>query len=75
MQIPIPDYFVLYNNVLENPGSDWTLQGNKRNYARLQDTGAGKASECLGCGLCEAACPQHINIPELMPKLAEVLED
>lgn len=74
MQIPIPDYFVLYNNVLENPGSDWTLQGNRRNYARLQDTGAGKASECLGCGLCEAACPQHINIPELMPKLAEVLE-
>ena len=75
MQIPIPDYFVLYNNVLENPGSDWTLQGNRRNYARLQDAGAGKASECLGCGLCEAACPQHINIPELMPKLAEVLED
>ena len=74
MQIPIPDYFVLYNNVLENPGSDWTLQGNRKNYARLQDTGAGKASECLGCGLCEAACPQHINIPELMPKLAEVLE-
>ena len=74
MQIPIPDYFVLYNNVLENPGSDWTLQGNRRNYARLQDTGAGKASACLGCGLCEAACPQHINIPELMPKLAEVLE-
>ena len=74
MQIPIPDYFVLYNNVLENPGSDWTLQGNRRNYARLQDAGAGKASECLGCGLCEAACPQHINIPELMPKLAEVLE-
>ena len=74
MQIPIPDYFVLYNNVLENPGNDWTLQGNRRNYARLQDTGVGKASECLGCGLCEAACPQHINIPELMPKLAEVLE-
>ncbi|MBR6976926.1 MAG: aldo/keto reductase [Lachnospiraceae bacterium] len=74
MQIPIPDYFVLYNNVLENPGSDWTLQGNRRNYARLQDAGAGKASECLGCGLCEATCPQHINIPELMPKLAEVLE-
>ena len=74
MQIPIPDYFVLYNNVLENKDSEWTVQGNRRNYARLADTGVGKASECLGCGLCEAACPQHIHIPELMPKVAEALE-
>ena len=74
MQIPIPDYFALYNNVLEANGNDWTVQGSRRNYARRVDAGAGRASECLGCGLCEAACPQHINIPELMPKIAEVLE-
>ena len=74
MRIPIPEYFILYNNVLENPGEDWILHGNQRNYLRLADTGAGRASECLGCGLCEAACPQHIEIPGLMPKVAEVLE-
>ena len=74
MGIPIPDYFVLYNNILENQDSEWIIQGNRRNYARVAEAGAGKASECLGCGLCEAACPQHINIPELMPKLSEVLE-
>ena len=74
MRIPIPEYFILYNNVLENPGEDWILHGNQRNYMRLADPGAGRASECLGCGLCEAACPQHIEIPGLMPKVAEVLE-
>ncbi len=74
MQIPIPDYFALYNNVLEAGGSDWTIQGSRRNYARKVDAGAGKASECLGCGLCREVCPQHIEIPELMPKIAEALE-
>ena len=74
MGIAIPDFFALYNNVLEAEGSEWTIQGSRRNYMRLVDAGAGKATDCLGCGLCAAACPQHINIPELMPKLAEVLE-
>ena len=74
MQIPIPDYFALYNNILEAEGSEWTIQGNRRNYARLVEAGAGKASECLGCGLCHEICPQHIEIPELMPKVAEALE-
>jgi predicted aldo/keto reductase-like oxidoreductase len=74
IQIPIPDYFALYNNVLEAGGSDWTIQGSRRNYARKVDAGAGKASECLGCGLCREVCPQHIEIPELMPKIAEALE-
>ncbi len=74
MQIPIPDYFALYNNVLESGGSEWTKNGSRRNYARIVDGGAGKASECLGCGLCQEACPQHIEIPGLMPKVAEVLE-
>ena len=74
LQIPIPDYFALYNNVLEAGGSEWTIQGNRRNYARLTEAGAGKASECLSCGLCQENCPQHIEIPELMPKIAEALE-
>ena len=34
----------------------------------------GKASECIGCGACASACPQGLDIPELMKEAAEVFE-
>ena len=36
--------------------------------------GAGKASDCIGCGACEAVCPQELKIVELLKTCAEVLE-
>ena len=30
------------------------------------------ASECIKCGACEAACPQHIAIREELEKAAEL---
>ena len=70
MQIPIPDYFALYNNVLESGGSEWTKNGSRRNYARIVDGGAGKASECLGCGLCTRQC--HFEAITVTNNIAQI---
>ena len=40
-------------------------------YAALDDSK--KASACIGCGQCSAACPQKINVPEQMQHLTEVM--
>jgi len=35
---------------------------------------AGKASDCIGCGQCTAACPQRLIIPDLLDDVAKVFE-
>lgn len=34
----------------------------------------GKASECVGCGACEAHCPQHLPIREHLRRVVDALE-
>ncbi len=34
----------------------------------------GKPSDCIGCGQCENACPQHLPIRELLKEVAETFE-
>lgn len=73
MQICIPEYFSLYNedmrDDLEHKG--WTI--NFTNYEKLAETN-GKASDCAGCGQCEAMCPQHLSIIETLEKVAAHFE-
>ena len=45
---------------------DWA----KARYATLSQ----KASDCVGCGACEARCPYELPIREMLKKAAEVLE-
>ena len=49
------------------------LEGARADYARRLN-GKTKASECLACGQCEDACPQHLPIITLLSQCAEILE-
>ncbi len=53
--IPIPDLFKCYN-------AETLITWENRKAYKDATEGKGKAGECIKCGLCEAACPQHIEI-------------
>ena len=71
MQIRIPDIFQAVNTY--ETFHSWSILG----YYRHALTGDkyGKASECIGCGGCEAVCPQHLPIRELLAEAAEKFEE
>ena len=58
-QINIPGIFTAMNTALVY-GNEEGAKGNYSFNTRL----GGKASDCLACGQCETACPQHIDIIE-----------
>ena len=60
MQIPIPDIFTVANR---RKGS--AEFRTKREY-NVVTQGKGRASDCIACGQCEAACPQHLPIIRLL---------
>ena len=70
MHIAIPEYFSLYNEDmrehLEEKG--WTV--NFSNYETLTKD-FDRANECIGCGQCEAVCPQHLPIIDSLVKVSE----
>ena len=63
MQIPIPQYFSLYNEDMREDLADkgWTI--NFTNYEKLAAKFA-RAADCVACGQCEGVCPQHLPIIE-----------
>lgn len=70
--IPIPKYFSLYNaEKQELEGKGFTPQGGY--YRRLTEN-FGKASECILCGKCEKACPQHLPIRDHLKLVAKQFE-
>ena len=67
-KIAIPKYFALYNaDMQEIKDKGWTPQGEY--YGRLIQT-FGKASDCVACGQCERACPQHLPIIQYLKDVA-----
>ncbi len=59
-QIPIPEIFSCRNNnMLFN---DW----NSVYYYRIIKKEGHSATECIKCGKCEAICPQHLKIRDLL---------
>lgn len=69
MHISIPDIFSAMNKY-KIYGD---LQGAKASYQMTVSRGA-KASECVQCGQCEDACPQHLSIRAFLKECAETLE-
>lgn len=64
-QIAIPDLFAVMNT--KQIHHDW----NADFYYNNVYTGAGRrASDCIQCGRCEKACPQHLPIRRLLTEIA-----
>lgn len=70
--IAIPDYFNLYNNMRRLKNTSY-LYNQIVYYANIAQTN-GKASDCIGCGLCEKNCPQSLPIRELLGEVASAME-
>ncbi len=66
--IAIPQYFALYNRALQE-GKEAVME----DYAK-QASLSGKASECIACGQCESACPQHLTIIDHLKACAAQFE-
>ena len=67
MQIPIPEIFEVSNDHLmarKGPRA-------RRDYAEVTKD-KGKASDCVSCGQCEAACPQQLPIISLLADCTEM---
>ncbi len=58
-QIPIPKYFSLYNAEQHALNRGFSTQQIYYDNMIVDHT---KASECIKCGQCEKACPQHLPI-------------
>ena len=43
-------------------------------YHQVHTKNKGKASDCIGCGRCEKACPQHLPIRALLKDVAKEFE-
>lgn len=69
MSISIPDLFACMNakKTFQNWNTDYY-------YENVHTVNNSKASACVKCGRCEAACPQHLPIRELLVKVAEEFE-
>ena len=68
-KIPIPEIFSAMNKRL---GSG-QLSKASEDYLKATE-GKGKASECIACGQCERACPQHLEITKHLKECEDALE-
>ena len=56
-EIPIPQYFALYNDYARTPAEGWKMQHVYDALAERRDI-----SRCVGCRKCEENCPQGLGI-------------
>ncbi len=67
--IEIPNLFSCMNSV--RLYKDWNASYY---YHEVYTKNNGKASDCIGCGKCEKACPQHLPIRSLLRDVAKEFE-
>ena len=68
MHIPIPALFACLNGrrAFKNWNTDY--------YYEVHTEDGPKASDCLRCGMCEKACPQHLKIRDLFMEVEREFE-
>lgn len=66
--ISIPDLFAVMNT--RQQYHDW----NTNYYYGIHTATGGRASDCIKCGKCEKACPQHLPIRKLLEDIANGFE-
>ena len=67
--IAIPDLFAVMNT--KQIYHDWNADYYYNNVHTVQGR---KASDCIKCGKCEKACPQHLEIRRLLEDVAKEFE-
>ncbi len=68
--IPISQYFKMYNELSRTPGDIWKFKATYRHMILT----AGKAADCIGCHSCEKYCPQNLPIAEHIKTISEKLD-
>lgn len=68
-KISIPDLFAIMNT--KQIYHDWNADYY---YNQVYTKQGGKASDCVRCGKCEKACPQHLHIRDLLADVATEFE-
>ena len=69
MDIPIPEIFAVYNRREGSPHFRTVREYN------IVTQDKGKATDCIQCGQCEGACPQHLEIIDLLQACVPVMTD
>ncbi len=68
-KIPIPDIFAA-----RNKQTVWgQIEEGKEKYENAVKSG-GRASDCIECGQCERACPQHIEVIEKLKECSKIFD-
>ena len=60
MKIPIPAFFSCLNG--QRGFTNWSAS----QYYGIMTASGAKPSDCIKCGMCEKACPQHLKIRDLL---------
>ena len=68
MGIPIPDIFTVVNRQKGSPHFRTVREYN------IVTQDKGKAHDCIQCGQCEGACPQHLPIMKLLEDAKNTIE-
>ncbi len=66
--IPIPDYFALFNRMQTDLRKG--LEPDRAAWGKLGESG-GRPKDCLACGRCADACPQHIQVKNWVARMVD----
>ncbi|MDR2729848.1 MAG: aldo/keto reductase [Treponema sp.] len=71
-RLNIPGLISIYNEIANGESFSWNVLDS---FTLSAMTEAELPSNCSGCGNCKQICPQGIDIPEIMRKLAEAIDE